>query len=566
MELSPMIRSLFRGLLDLKLQGSLLWPARNIVALVLFFSLIYSSTNYGEEYNSKTLDKALQEFSYLPVLYKGRYRPAEAYARLGLDDSKSTSSLFTFLQLHFQDPELSVQKNYEALILTLKQRGQKGKELFSSLESQYPLDKLLRESGNSFRMLPLRHQDGDWVSLHALNLKLWDTSSGQLVPIRNFTAFSNADFDQLRLAYFELESAFLQIPLDMSSISSRVQSFSQAYQKAYQQLQAQPYQIAHQKALYYPSTTLLYWEAFYYRYPLFDICLGAYFISLLGFAFAYCYPRPFVRRMSLWFLAGATLLHTLYLGFRCYLLQRPPVSNMYETVLYVPWIAMMTSWLLGYRYNSYFILAVANFICLILLSMLKITGLSGGLDNVQAVLNSHYWLVIHVLMVVGSYGLFCLSGIIGHVYLVSYCLHPGRNLFRDTAATVIRQSIYIGLVLLIAGTLLGGVWAAESWGRFWDWDPKEAWAFISICIYLFFVHAYMFKKIGDFGLAVGSIAGLQAISFTWYGVNYILGTGLHSYGFGTGGEYYYYLYLVLETLFILYVLGYNKRHLHENPD
>ena len=112
------------------------------------------------------------------------------------------------------------------------------------------------------------------------------------------------------------------------------------------------------------------------------------------------------------------------------------------------------------------------------------------------------------------------------------------------------QSLYVGIALLIPGTILGGIWAAQSWGRFWDWDPKESWAFISSCVYLLIIHAYRFKRISGIGLAIGSIGGLLAISFTWYGVNYILGTGLHSYGFGSGGEWIYYSYVGLELAFI----------------
>jgi ABC-type transport system involved in cytochrome c biogenesis permease subunit len=110
----------------------------------------------------------------------------------------------------------------------------------------------------------------------------------------------------------------------------------------------------------------------------------------------------------------------------------------------------------------------------------------------------------------------------------------------------------LGIALLIPGTILGGVWAAESWGRFWDWDPKESWAFISSCAYLIIIHSYTFGHIRGFGLAVGSIVGLLFISFTWYGVNYVLGTGLHSYGFGTGGEFWYYGFILAEALFLIW--------------
>jgi ABC-type transport system involved in cytochrome c biogenesis permease subunit len=144
-------------------------------------------------------------------------------------------------------------------------------------------------------------------------------------------------------------------------------------------------------------------------------------------------------------------------------------------------------------------------------------------------------------MIVASYGALILGGILGHVYLLKKSQRLEETLL---------QCLYVGIALLIPGTILGGVWAAQSWGRFWDWDPKESWAFISACVYLLVIHAYRFRKIQAKGLAIGSILGLLAISFTWYGVNYILGSGLHTYGFGSGGEWIYYSYLILELAFI----------------
>jgi len=166
------------------------------------------------------------------------------------------------------------------------------------------------------------------------------------------------------------------------------------------------------------------------------------------------------------------------------------------------------------------------------------------------VLDSQYWLTVHVLMVVGSYGMFALAGVLGHFYLISRLISGRQTDQTERFGRQILQAMYLGTALLIPGTILGGVWAAESWGRFWDWDPKESWAFISSCVYLIWIHAYRFGHIRYDGLAVGSITGLMVISFTWYGVNYILGTGLHSYGFGSGGEIYYYLYLAGEAAFI----------------
>jgi ABC-type transport system involved in cytochrome c biogenesis permease subunit len=228
---------------------------------------------------------------------------------------------------------------------------------------------------------------------------------------------------------------------------------------------------------------------------------------------------------------------------------------MFETVIYVPWIAVLAGLILFFIFKNHVVIIASCTAALALLALLNVTDVNSSLENVQAVLDSQYWLIIHVLMVVASYGIFILGGILGHFYLISYAKNRRETPALSALSKLILQSMYAGIALLIPGTILGGVWAAESWGRFWDWDPKESWAFISACIYLTFIHAYTFQHIRSFGLAVGSIAGLLGISFTWYGVNYILGTGLHTYGFGKGGDIYYYLYFLAELLFLFVIFS-----------
>lgn len=243
------------------------------------------------------------------------------------------------------------------------------------------------------------------------------------------------------------------------------------------------------------------------------------------------------RKIGLGFFLSALAVHSLLLFLRCYILMRPPVSNMQETVIYVPWIGA----LVGLGWTLYYKDSLPGLVGALLAALLLLTPINEGLENVQPVLNSRFWLIVHVMMIVASYGVLLFGGLVGHIYILTKS---------ERAARMLLPSLYIGVALLIPGTLLGGVWAAESWGRFWDWDPKESWAFISASVYLVFIHAQRYGKIGPFGLAIGSIFGLMAISFTWYGVNYILGTGLHSYGFGSGGEIYYWLFIGFELLFI----------------
>lgn len=420
------------------------------------------------------------------------------------------------------------------------------------------LESLQREAGSTLKMLPSKLFAGEWISLHALNLETQQEPLG----IDNFTAFSDEDFYHLRLSYNQLKENAIKYyhaapgedfnPIRLS-LEKAVREFSSTYEKAYASIMGRPYREAINKQLLYPSVWQLQMETWYYRLPLIELSLLAYSSTLILFLIGTLAKRKTLFHWALVSLSIGLIIHTLILTLRCFVLQRPPVSNMFETIIYVPWVAMLLG--LGLftlsRHYSVLVAATAASVCLLIL--LKLTDVDARMENVQAVLDSQYWLIVHVLMIVASYGVFLVCGVLAHFYLVLCALQRQAAPSAQFIAKCLLQTMYIGVALLIPGTILGGVWAAESWGRFWDWDPKESWAFISACIYVLIIHAYTFKKIHDYGLAVGSIGGLMAISFTWYGVNYILGTGLHSYGFGKGGEYYYYGYLLFESLFLVVV-------------
>jgi ABC-type transport system involved in cytochrome c biogenesis permease subunit len=176
----------------------------------------------------------------------------------------------------------------------------------------------------------------------------------------------------------------------------------------------------------------------------------------------------------------------------------------------------------------------------------------------QPVLRDNFWLTIHVLTIVSSYaagalawGLGCLS--LGYYLLGRY--RDGRTGRKAPEATValagfIYKAMQVAVLLLAAGTILGGLWADVSWGRFWGWDPKEVWALVSLLAYLIILHGRYIGWIGDFGLAAGSVLGAAVIGMSWYGVNFLLGAGLHSYGFGQGGQTEFFSFLILNLLLL----------------
>lgn len=455
-------------------------------------------------------------------------------------------SLNHFSQLN--GPYATDEKDYETAYKQLQKRDLLPNQIYQALEQTFPFYERLAKAGTLFYLLPAKN--GEWYSLNTLTLKSYDASKNGLQPIENFTAYSNEQFEKIREAYFQLiydhEDAFNQNALAQLLIHN------------YRSLANQTMQKAWQKSLTYPSTDKLKMEFWYYALPLNEITMVLYLLAIVLLILGWNQKKQRVTQIGTFFIVMAFGFNTSILAIRCFILGRPPVSNMFETVIYVPWIAVLTSLLLSLRIKNSAILIGSATVAVILLVLLKITGLADHLENVQAVLDSQFWLTVHVMMVVASYGVFALGGILGQFYLFQYVIHGYETFSMQEIGKAILQALYLGVALLIPGTILGGVWAAQSWGRFWDWDPKESWAFISSCVYLIFIHAYTFKYIRYFGLAIGAVLGLLVISFTWYGVNYILGIGLHSYGFGSGGEIYYYLFILAELIFLCSVAVFRR--------
>jgi len=453
---------------------------------------------------------------------------------------------------------------YKTQLQILKSQGLSPREISQSLEAQFPLNQRLAKADDLIRVLPGKFSTGEWLPLKALNIQTYDPATNELTPVANFTLYSNTLFNELRETYNQLIKTS-----DKEKINALTQQLTDQLQQGYSSLAGTPYKAAIGKKLYYPTPYQLKAEFFYYKAPLTALTIALYGIGLALFAYAVWAQKKRASIAAIGLVILAFLLHTFVLILRCYILQRPPVSNMFETIVYVPWIAVLTGFILAGIFQRILPLIASTLAALSLLIILEATGLNNSLENVQAVLDSQYWLIIHVLLVVGSYGAFLLCGIFGHFYLGSFAIQKKETPNCQFIGSLIVQTMYLGLAMLIPGTILGGVWAAESWGRFWDWDPKESWAFISICTYLIWVHAYRFGHIRYFGLAIGSVIGLQIISFTWYGVNYILGTGLHSYGFGAGGELYYYLFIGMEAIFLFFVWqrkkAIDKKNFKANP-
>ena len=227
-------------------------------------------------------------------------------------------------------------------------------------------------------------------------------------------------------------------------------------------------------------------------------------------------------------------IHTLGLITRWYISGHAPWSNAYESIIYVAWATMFFG--LAFDRKSKLTVASSAFVTAMILMAAYMNWIDPDIANLQPVLNS-YWLMIHVAVIVASYGPFALGMILGFVSLLLIFFTNDKN--KEKMALNIKEITYInemaltiGLVMLTIGNFLGGQWANESWGRYWGWDPKETWALISIMIYAFVIHSRfvpMFRGKWVFNLM--SMFAFISILFTYYGVNFHL-VGLHSYASG----------------------------------
>jgi cytochrome c-type biogenesis protein CcsB len=255
-------------------------------------------------------------------------------------------------------------------------------------------------------------------------------------------------------------------------------------------------------------------------------------------------------------LIAGFILHTYGFGLRVFISGRAPVTNMYETVVWVAWGSVLIAVILNKFVRNKLLIpgstAVAT-LCLILCD-LSSHVLDETISPLEPVLRDNFWLVVHVLTITLSYAAFFLAFMIGD--LVLFLALKNEEKFKDTiasAAQAIYRSLQVGVVLLTAGTILGGIWADYSWGRFWGWDPKETWAFIALMGYLVILHGRIMGWLRNFGLAAGSILAFSLVIMAWYGVNFVLGAGLHTYGFGAGGVEYVSAFVAVHLLYVAFV-------------
>jgi ABC-type transport system involved in cytochrome c biogenesis permease subunit len=252
---------------------------------------------------------------------------------------------------------------------------------------------------------------------------------------------------------------------------------------------------------------------------------------LLGCVFWINMSEP-VRRTGFALLVLAFVIHSLGLGFRMYLEGRPPVTNLYSSAIFIGWGACLFGIFLEKIFKGGIGLVVAGFIGFATLIIAHHLALSGDtMEMLQAVLDTNLWLATHVVVVTSGYTAMFVAGILAIIYIARGFFT--RSLTPEAARTLSRMVygiVCFATLFSFVGTILGGIWADQSWGRFWGWDPKENGALLIVLWNAIILHARWGGLIKDRGLMAMAVFGNIITSFSWFGVN-MLGIGLHSYGF-----------------------------------
>ncbi len=282
-------------------------------------------------------------------------------------------------------------------------------------------------------------------------------------------------------------------------------------------------------------------EILYNKYDVFQKLPYWYMYAAILMLF-FTILKIFKERKSFNFLVNAMhvivgllfALHTFALITRWYISGHAPWSNAYESIIYVAWATMFFG--LAFDKKSKLTVASSAFVAAMILTAAYMNWIDPEIGNLQPVLNS-YWLMIHVAIIVASYGPFALGMILGIVSLLLILFTNEKNkekmkLNIKEISYINEMALTIGLIMLTIGNFLGGQWANESWGRYWGWDPKETWALISIMVYAFVIHSRFVPALrGKWIFNLMSIFAFLSILFTYFGVNFHL-VGLHSYASG----------------------------------
>ncbi|HEX7492751.1 MAG TPA: c-type cytochrome biogenesis protein CcsB [Bacteroidales bacterium] len=316
-----------------------------------------------------------------------------------------------------------------------------------------------------------------------------------------------------------------------------------------------------------PSESKTNAELLYYKLAIFERLFPYYatvgLILLIGLITMVIRGRKetsLFAKILVWLLFAGFLFHTFGLGLRWYIAGHSPMSNGYESMIFISWATLLAGFIFSRK--SAFALSATAVLASMTLMVAHLSFMDPEITNLVPVLKS-YWLTLHVSVITGSYGFLGLGAILGLITLILLSLSNDKNQDRiantiDELTVINYKTLTLGLYFLTIGTFLGAVWANESWGRYWGWDPKETWSLITIIVYSIVIHSRLIPGMKDiFTFNLISLFAFSSVLMTYFGVNYYL-SGMHSYASGDPVPVPSFVYLIVIVLAALSLFAYSK--------
>jgi len=385
----------------------------------------------------------------------------------------------------------------------------------------------------------------------------------KLFPLNNGTRDWGSPEEAIQKAAGKEDSLFLKSIIPVLSDALQTNNISNVRQ-AYESITAYQKKFS-QYAL--PSQSKTNSELLYYKLGIFERLFPFYatigLVMLIGLIIMVIKGRKnsslFVKVLG-WFLLAGFLFHTLGLALRWYIAGHAPMSNGYESMTFISWAIILAG--LIFSRKSAFALSAAALLAGMTLMVAHMSFMDPEITNLVPVLKS-YWLTLHVSVIVSSYGFLGVGAILSLINLILLSLSNDKDRERisdtiDELTVINFKTLTIGLYLLTIGTFLGAIWANESWGRYWGWDPKETWSLITIIIYSIVIHSRRIPGMKDiFTFNLISLFAFSSVLMTYFGVNYYL-SGMHSYAAGESAPVPSFVYIAVIVLAGLSLLAYSK--------
>ena len=307
------------------------------------------------------------------------------------------------------------------------------------------------------------------------------------------------------------------------------------------------------------NINLLNKETKYNSYDIFLWSMICYLVSFFLIGISWMIKPLLFRKISLSSMALGFSLHTYGIIMRMIIMQRPPVSTLYESILFVGFILVLFALIFEFFRKDTLGILVATIGGVILHFIgFKYAADGDTLGVLVAVLNSNFWLSTHVTTITTGYGVSIVAGLMAHIYLVLCIIKPKNKKMLDKVFNNTYGLTLMGLFFTMFGTILGGIWADQSWGRFWGWDPKENGALLIVLWHLMMLHLRVSGLVGRIGYAYGVCLVNIIVAIAWFGVN-LLNVGLHSYGFTDNVATNLFLFIFFEIAFTSILYFFAKR-------